>query len=180
MSDIRVKKAFTLIELVIVIVIVSATYFLVFSTNSFNTQTNNKKISLENLKDKLLTTYDFSESLEFICIDDSFDCYVKVDGVLQEKEILNSFFSEKPEVYEYESRQTLKQFDEIRINDVDYDVVFKFSINNDFKTNEFILVTLENKVYIFNSIYDKPSTYESLSDAFEVFNKNIVEVKDAF
>lgn len=180
MSDIRVKKAFTLIELIIVIVIVSATYFLVFSTNSFNTQTNNKKISLENLKVSLLNTYEFSQKLEFLCIDDSFDCYIKIDGLVSEEKIVSKFFSQKPEVYEYEERQTLKEFDEIRVNEVDYDVVFNFSINDDFKTNEFILDTLEDKVYVFNSIYDKPSTYDSLSDAFEIFNKNIVEVKDAF
>jgi len=180
MTDIRVKKAFTLIELIIVIVIVSATYFLVFSTNSFNTQNNNKKISLENLKQTLFDKYDFSQSLEFICIDSTFDCYLKVDGVISDKKLVSNFFTNKPEIYEYEAIETIKEFDSIKINDVDYDVVFRFIINSDYKTNEFILDTLKNKVYIFNSIYEKPLVFEELSNAFEIFNKNIVEVKDAF
>lgn len=179
MSNIRVK-AFTLIELIIVIVIISTTYFLVFSTNSFNSNTQNKKISLENLKKTLLDTYEFNKNLEFICIDDSFDCFVKIDNTLNETKVVEKFFSVKPEVYEYDQIQVQKEFDTLRVDDIDYDVVFKFKINSDYKTNEFILDTLENKVYVFNSLYEEVFVYESLGDAFDMFNKNIVEVKDAF
>jgi len=59
MKLIRVKKSFTLIELIIVILIMSATYLLVFSTNSFNIKEQNQKLELDNLKDFLLKKFSF-------------------------------------------------------------------------------------------------------------------------
>jgi hypothetical protein len=53
MSLIRVKKSFTLIELIIVILIISVTYLLIFSNVSFNTKNKEEKVTLYNLEDFL-------------------------------------------------------------------------------------------------------------------------------
>ena len=72
------------------------------------------------------------------------------------------------------------EFKDIRIENFDYEVIFELKINNDYKTNEFILDTLENEVYVFNSIFTKPKIYKSLNEIFEVFKQEQIEVKDAF
>ena len=59
MSLIRVKKGFTLIELIIVIVLISTTYFLVFSNNNFNVKQDEKRLDLFNLKEYLIKNFQF-------------------------------------------------------------------------------------------------------------------------
>lgn len=180
MKLIRVKKSFTLIELIIVILIMSATYLLVFSTNSFNIKEQNQKLELDNLKDFLLKKFSFKKDLSFLCIDEDFSCYVKVDGKLDKDFKIEKFFKIKPEVYEYDKNERKMEFKELRVDNFNYDVIFELKINSDFKTNEFIVDTFENKVYVFNSIFTKPKIYNSLNESFETFNIQEIEVKDAF
>lgn len=65
MKFIRVKKAFTLIELIIVILITGVTYFLIFSNNSFSLKNTDKKVDLQNLKEFLLQNFSFEKKLSF-------------------------------------------------------------------------------------------------------------------
>lgn len=177
---VRVKKSFTLIELIIVILIISTTYLLIFSNSSFSIKNQEEKINLYNLKDFLLKKFDYKKELSFVCVEKDFVCYVKVDGKLVKDFKINNFFKKVPDIYEYKAKQKKLEFNDIRIENFDYEVVFELKINNDYKTNEFILDTLENEVYVFNSIFTKPKIYKSLSESFEVFNQEQIEVKDAF
>ena len=36
------------------------------------------------------------------------------------------------------------------------------------------------RLAVYNSVYEKAKIYESINDAFEVFEKNKLEVRDAF
>lgn len=180
MSLIGVKKGFTLIELVIVILIISIVYLLIFSNNSFNIKNQEEKITLYNLKDFLLKNFDFEKELSFLCIEKDFSCYVKTDGKIVEDFKINHFFIKIPDIYEYNIEERRVNFKDLRIENFDYKVVFELKINSDYKTNEFILDTLENKVYVFNSIFTRPKLYETLNESFEAFNLSQIEVKDAF
>ena len=177
---IRVKKAFTLIELIIVILIISTTYFFIFSNNNFNIKNQEEKITLYNLKDFLLKNFEFEKELSFLCIEKDFTCYVKTDGKIVEDFKINHFFKKTPDIYEYNIQERRVEFKDLRIENFDYKVVFELKINSDYKINEFILDTLENEIYVFNSIFTKPKFYQTLSESFEVFNLNQIEVKDAF
>lgn len=177
---IGVKKSFTLIELIIVILIISTTYLLIFSNSSFNIKSQEEKISLYNLKDFLLKKFDYEKELSFVCVEKDFVCYVKVDGKLVKDFKINNFFKKIPDIYEYKAQEKRLEFKDIRIENFDYGVIFELKINSDYKTNEFILDTLENEVYVFNSIFTKPKIYKSLNESFEVFNQEQIEVKDAF
>ena len=180
MSLIGVKKGFTLIELVIVILIISIVYLLIFSNNSFNIKNQEEKITLYNLKDFLLKNFEFEKELSFLCIEKDFSCYVKTDGKIVEDFKINHFFIKTPDIYEYNIEERRVNFKDLRIENFDYKVVFELKINSDYKTNEFILDTLENKVYVFNSIFTRPKLYETLNESFEAFNLSQIEVKDAF
>lgn len=176
----KVKKSFTLVELLIVIVLISTTYFLVFSSNNFSVKSKNEYINLDNLKEYLLKNFQFNKKLLFFCIEDDYTCYIKADGVLNKGFEIKNFFSIAPLVYEYAKEEKTIVYDTIQIDSMNYDVIFKYEINSDYKTNEFILDTQEDRVYVFNSIYEKPKFYKSLNQAFETFNTNEIEVRDAF
>jgi|GEM_PF-582921 len=180
MSLIRVKKAFTLIELIIVIVLISTTYFLVFSNNSFSVKKDEKILDLFNLKEYLLNNFEFEKELSFLCIEDDFSCYIKKDGILDKDFKVTNFFKTKPDIYEYNSDEKKVEFEELRVDNANHDVIFELKINSDYKTNEFMADTLNSEIFVFNSIFTKPKIYKSLNESFEVFNINKTKVKDAF
>lgn len=176
-----VKKAFTLVELILVVILIFTTmYFFVFSNSVFKVKNQENKFSLIEIK-KYLKNIEFSNRVSFVCIENNFDCFFRVDGKVIEDSKLEKVFNTKPEVYDYNSDQIIHDFQTIRINDIDYDVVFELELNNDYKfTKELILDTLEDKVYVYNSIFEKAKFYENIGDAFDVFEKNKVEVRNAF
>lgn len=176
-----VKKAFTLVELVLVVILLFTTmYFFVFSSSTFKVKNQENKFSLINLKENL-KKLDFKNRVSFVCVENNFDCFLKVDDEVIEKSKIEQVFNTKPEVYEYNSDQIIVDFQPIRINDIDYDVVFELELNSDFKfVDEFVLDTLEDRVYVYNSIYETAKVYDSLGEAFDVFEKNKLEVRDAF
>jgi prepilin-type N-terminal cleavage/methylation domain-containing protein len=180
MGLIRVKKAFTLIELIIVIVLISTTYFLVFSNNNFNVKPNEKRLDLFNLKEYLLNNFEFEKELSFLCIENDFSCYIKRDGILDKDFKVTNFFKTKPYIYQYNSDEKKVEFEELRVDNANHNVIFELKISSDYKTNEFIADTLNNEVFVFNSIFTKPKIYKSLYESMDIFRINQKEVKDAF
>ena len=71
MTCIRSKKAFTLIEMIIVVIIMFTVYYLVFTNNSIGIKEEKKEINLLNLREFLLSNFIFKKELSFICIGDS-------------------------------------------------------------------------------------------------------------
>lgn len=180
MDLIRVKKAFTLIELIIVIILISTTYFLVFSNSTFNMKKDVEKLTLLNLKEYLLNNFEFEKELSFLCIEDEFSCYIKKDGILDKDFKVTNFFKTKPDIYEYNSDERKVEFEELRVDNVNHNVIFELKINNDYKTNEFIADTLDSEIFVFNSIFTKPKIYKFLYESIDTFIVNQKEVRDAF
>lgn len=180
MNLIRVKKAFTLIELIIVIVLISSTYFLVFSNNNFNIKADEKRLDLFNLKEYLLKKFPFEKNISFLCIEDKFSCFVKVDGKIDKDFKVLNFFKRIPDIYEYSASEKKVDFKELRVDNMNYNVIFELKINTDYKTNEFTIDTKDNNIFVFNSIFTKPKIYKSLYESKNTFKINQNEVKDAF
>lgn len=180
MDFIRVKKGFTLIELIIVIILISTTYFLIFSNTNFDVKKETKRLDLFNLKDYLLDNFEFEKEISFSCIEENFSCFIKVDDKLDKDFKVLNFFKIKPEVYEYSNIETKVDFKELRIDNLNHNVIFELKISADYKTNEFIIDTQDEKIFVFNSIFTKPKIYKTLNESFEVFNLNQLEVRDAF
>ncbi len=91
-----------------------------------------------------------------------------------------NFFKKVPDVYEYSSSEKKVDFKELRVDNMSYNVIFELKINADYKTNEFIIDTKDNNVFVFNSIFTKPKIYKTLGESLEVFDINKTKVKDAF
>lgn len=176
----RVKQAFTLIELMIVIILISVSYYLVFSNSNFKISNDSKNISILNIKKYLLENFEFEDELSFVCINEKLTCYVKIDGIIDEKLKIENLFENKPDIYKYQKEEQIIDYETIDINNISQDVIFELKINSDYKTNDLIVDTLNGKVYLFNSIFQDVKMYNSLQEVFETFNTNQLEVQDAF
>lgn len=176
---IRAKKGFTLIELIIVIVLISTTYLLVFSNNSFKVKRSEIKLDFYNLKEYLLRNFEFKNELKLSCIEEDLMCYIIVDGKANENLKIQKFLKKVPDVYKYNADRVKVDFGELKVNYMNYKVIFELKIDRDYKTNEFIVDTQDN-IFVFNSILAKPMLYKSLDESMEVFNINKIKVKDAF
>ena len=179
-NSVRVKKSFTIIELIVVIILIMSAYFLIFSNSNFTLKKDKVVLSLENLREFMLENFEFNDELSFVCIEENYECFFKIDEKLDEKSTIKNFFKEKPIVYEYNKELNLIKFGQVEINNTNEDIIFEFKINNDYKINEFILDTSEDKVYVFNSIFKEPKVYSSVNEVKDVFEKNGLEVKNAF
>ena len=161
MSTVNVnnKKSFSLIELVMVIVLIG-TVSSIMLPNLFKINIKNQ-IELDSLKRYLLSNYTFKKNISFTCIEKDLLCYVFIDGVREESAI-KDFFVHKPEVYSSAYPYDKIELKRVYISEFDErEVVFNFTINNDFKSNEFLL-DYDDKTYHYNSIKEKASIYDGI------------------
>ena len=92
------KKAFSLIELMIVIVIMGVIYTL--SVTSFNQKSEElSKVTLLNLKE-FMQNQKYEKNVKLLCLDDCKSCDVYVDGV--KSKTIEDFLDESVRVYRYE------------------------------------------------------------------------------
>lgn len=173
------KKAFTLMELIIVILIIGLVYSLIISSNNFNSKEYKEKLNLFNIKSHLLRNYEFKKRINFFCIKKDLSCYIKIDDDILDDVIIKDFFKKIPYVYEYRNDYTRIEFSPIKLVNNEEEVVFELVINDDFKSRDFV-VEKDEKFYLFNSIYETPIEYNSFNDIFSEIDSNIQEIKNAF
>ena len=179
-NSIQDKKAFTLIEVIIVIIITLLLYTLLWSNKDLEIKQEKVQISLLNLKNYLIKNFNFEKEIVFSCIEGSFNCYLKIDNKLQEDFLVEHFFVSKPNIYEYNKYKKELIFDDLKVNNFTYKVVFELKINQDYKMDEFIIDTLDGKVYLFNSIYQEPIIFKDFEEIVNNIEENKREVKNAF
>lgn len=169
------KKAFTLIELAIVIVLVSVVYILGFSNLSFFAK--QKEIKLQNLK-SYLQKQDFSKNLNLVCLDeDSELCLIYEDDVLT-KQIKNPF-GKIYSVYTLDNERKRVDFRDIKLKESFKRVVLNIYFDKQGKQSNYIIETQE-EVFISNSLKEQFLKYDSIGDYLDKAQKNISEVRDAF
>ena len=173
-------KAFTFLELLIVLVLVLSVYALLFTNFDFMSDKKKTVLSLKNLKVQLLEAYKFKKTLKLVCIEEGVECFVFLDGKITKKNKIEDLFKSEPEVYEYSSSLTRMDFKPVRFeNQEEYSVSFEYNINQDKKSDEMI-VDIEEKVFVFTAINDKATVLQSINDIPDMFEEKVTEVKDAF
>ncbi|MEA3314874.1 MAG: hypothetical protein U9Q30_03335 [Campylobacterota bacterium] len=173
------KGAFTLFEIMIVIIITIVLYS--FAINSFTKKSNSldDKVTLLNLKEMLLK-YDFDNIITIQCNNEDLSCMVFIDGTLQEDIKISNLFNDIPTIYKHNKELDKIEYPDLNLEDMQsYQIIFKYSCRDDRKCDEFI-VEDTNKIYIFNDINMKPIVYNYISDVDDYFDSKIEEVKDAF
>jgi type II secretory pathway pseudopilin PulG len=153
------KKAFSLFELILVIILIGIVYSLVLG--KLDKKQNLTINKIENLKDILSSN---SQSIELIV----FDKCSRVIINNKEKDFDKTLFKDI-EVYTVEN-DTLKrvEFAPISINDKIYDVCLKFKIFKNGSSSSFI-IKKDEKYIVFFPYFKNSEVFTNESDAIEAY-----------
>jgi len=160
----RKITAFTLTEILIVLVIISAIAIIIPKIDI--------KLKEIDLKDKILSI-NFKKTLDIKCIDNCNECLVYIDNNLTKKiKLFNS------NIKVYDKNLNEKVFDSIEIDFEIKDVCFGISLNSSKRFDDFIIYQ-NGKYYLYSYLEDK-KVFDSLEDIKD-YNQNLIqEIKDAF
>jgi len=159
------KKAFSLIELLIVIVIIGVVYTLAIRTLDRTADTK-IRVTLENLKE-YLASLEYDENAKVLCLDDCDSCRVLLDN--KEANILNGFVDSSVKKYRYDFYQGMQIImDDVYFNrdGIEEDVCFSYEINKN-GVGEQIFIEFHNKVYDYSSYFGKTPVYNTLAEAMD-------------
>jgi len=169
------RGAFSLIELMIVIVIMGVVYTL--SVNSFKSVgEESSSVNLNNLKEYLVSLK-AKKNAKILCLDECSSCDILVDG--EKKAVLDDFLDDSVVVYRYEYLTGVQEkMKEIYFNedDVQEDVCFSYSVDSK-GVGDQVLVEFREKVYDFTNYFEGTQTYENMQEAIQSKEKLIEEVR---
>lgn len=159
------KRAFSLIELLIVIVIMGVVYTLAINNFSrLSDQSNN--LSLANLKE-YLSSLDFENEAKLVCLDDCSVCDIYLDG--NKSKSIEGLLDSSVKSYRYESSYGFVEQDpEVFFNKdgVEESVCFTFSVDNEGVADQ-VLVGYKENYYDMSTYLTPTQVYRTMGDAQE-------------
>ncbi len=167
------RFAFSLLELMIVIFIISFAYLLIFSSMK-KAQEKPKALQVSNLRSLLLSgELRYSDS-EFFCIDKSKSCYIYKDGETDkyEEDIALGDLS----VYYLDDEESLQEFDFGRYHDRRVSLRFKTYHNG--SSSQMIIKSREG-IYYLPSFFGKSTKVDSLDKGKEMWIANKERLEDS-
>ena len=151
------KKAFSLIELLIVILIIGIVYTI--SVGNFEkVKDESKKLTLQNLKE-YLQGLPHEKSAELLCLDDCSECKVLVDG--EKFKELDDFLDKSVRSYRYDFSYGMVEVEK------DDDVCFSYSVDKK-GVGQQVIVEYKDLFYDFSTYLSPVGVYNSLQEATEV------------
>ena len=158
------KAAFSLLELLIVIVIIGVVYTLAI-TNLKNVGENSELLpSFKNLKEYLASYKENNlQTVQMICLDTCSECNILLDG--KKIKTIKSFFDTTVQSYRYDFLTGVTElkndvyFDE---KNVQKDVCFSFSLYPN-KVAQQIIIQYKNKIYDYTNYFIPTQEYNSMA-----------------
>jgi len=169
------RSAFSLIELLIVVMIMGVVYSLSIQGLQ-KVEKGTAGVSLANLKEYMLSL-EYKKSVKLLCLDDCQSCDIFVDGV--KTQTLENFLDKSVKVYRYEFLQGVHEVShELYFNaeDVEENVCFSYGIDKQ-GIGEQVLVEYKNAVYDFTPYFTSTGKYSSIAHVIEEKEKRIQEVQ---
>ena len=161
------KKGFSLIELMIVIVIIGVVYTL--AVTNIQSLAEQKMIpSFSNLKEYLHSFIkEDAQTARLLCLDDCSECSVYVDGV--KGKTTESFFDSSVEVYRYDFLQGSQVIEPpvyFNEEDVQERVCFSYEIDKNLIGDQ-VMIVYKDKAYDYTTYFTQTPVYDSLSELVE-------------
>ena len=156
------KKAFTLIELIIVVIIMGVVYNLAI-VNITKANDTKQKLTLRTLKE-YLAKIPHHEYSELVCLDDCSICKIVVDGNVTDE--IKNIVDENVQMYRYDDRDgPVKVEPRIYFNseDVEQHVCFDYKMFRN-GVGDQIFVENREKYYDFTRYFEKTTVYETMED----------------
>jgi len=175
------SKAFTLVELILVVLLIFLIYFFAYHYISFDKYKPIKtKISLMNLKEQLLKI-NFKKNISLKCFNDGKVCLLFKDGEKQALGKIENFFQAKPQVYEYSNKEKEIVYSPVYIKDFEFSrPCFVYNISSFYKSSQLIVQTKNQGIYIFNPIFTKPKKVKNFDQVSSYFQDTKDKARDAF
>ncbi len=173
------KRAFSLIELLIVVVIMGLVYSLAVS-NFQRVGDEAAKVTLGTLKE-YLQTLPREKNAKLLCLDNCSSCDVYVDGVKSEEldGKFDDLLDESVEVYTYDfSYGTQLKRKEVYFNqeNVDEEVCFSYEVDKK-GVGDQVFVAFKKVIYDFSPYFTSTLKYDSLEEAVEARESLVRELK---
>lgn len=171
------KKAFSLIELMIVIVIIGVVYTLLVGSFKSVAKPTKKQLSLLNLK-KHLQEIPHSSSVKLLCLDDCSSCDIFVDEEKYNEEPIENFLDKSVDIYNYNFSTGVYEVDKkIYFNSegVEENICFSYSVDKR-GVGEQLIVEFKDKIYDFSTFLGSTPVYDSLEELVDAKEKLSQEV----
>ncbi len=164
----RDHKAFSLVELLIVILIVSLVYFLGFS-NIEKSSSKPKALTPLNLKSTIVKSDIFQGEGSLVCIDKCRSCYIRKDVNSPFEPYENKIDLKNIEAYTLDARDTLQEIEYGRYKDEKICLVLHFYRNG---SSTQIILKQDDSIYFLPAFFDDAQKVGSLEEAKELWLKN--------
>ena len=164
----RSRKAFSLIELLIVILIISLVYFLGFS-NIEKSESKPKALTALNLKSTIVKSDLFQGEGSFVCIDKCRSCYLRKDINSPFEAYENRIDLKNIEAYTLDARDNLQKIEYGRYQDEKICLALQFYRNG---SSTQIILKQDDDIYFLPAFFDDAQKVASLEEAKELWLKN--------
>jgi len=169
------SKAFTLIELIIVILIISLVGFMVFS-EVVKQEQKVDTLKISNLSNTLRTLFQSDEDIEFFCIEKSTDCYIAKGANITPYEG-NIALGTALKVYKMDKENHLVHVEEFgRIKDKK--ITLRYTLYANGSSTQMVLENNQG-LYYFPSYFGEAQEVEDLDVAKELWIKPQYNIKDS-
>jgi len=159
------KKAFSLIELLIVILIIGIVYTI--SIGNFEKVKNKTtKLTLANLKE-YLQSLPYERSAELLCLDDCRECKILLDG--ENFKELDNFLDKSVKSYRYDFFYGMIEVEKQN------DICFSYGVDKK-GVGQQVIVEYKKQFYDFSTYLSPVSVYSSLQEATDAKENLIQEV----
>jgi prepilin-type N-terminal cleavage/methylation domain-containing protein len=174
------RGAFSLIELLIVVVIIGLVYSLALPNFELLQRYKQTPVSLASLPE-FLQNIPHEQSISFLCIDACKECFVLSDDarVKEYDAAFKNFLTDDVALYTYDMAQGMQKkelgfyFKDAYTSE---ELCFAYTINEQKKGNE-LFISYHDKVYDYTSVFN-PKVYVSLQEASDArvnFEKEVLE-----
>jgi len=170
------RKAFTLIELIVVVLIISLVGFMVFAEVKKQEERADKVTPLS-LRSALKKSFgEYHEEIEFFCVHKSKDCYIARGAeILPYEGLIN--LGKEVEVYRLDKHDQMVQMEEFgRIKDEK--ITFRYTLHANGTSTQMVITNSEG-IYYMPSYFGKPQEVESLDEAKRLWIKPDYDLSDS-
>lgn len=167
----RIKRGFTLFELLLVIVIMTSSYLLIIP---FLQQTKAKHFEFQDLK-AYLKSFDLHHKVTLVCIKDCKKCYIftgnqKIETNVIQSDLVSYAFNNR---YLEEVDFTAPEF-----FDPHEKICFKYQVDSPNNLGDELFVKYQDKIYYFSPYFNETVVYKDLSEAAEKYKILLDKLKD--
>ena len=168
------REAFTLFELLLVLIIISLVYYLVVPASLFR-EKRGKQFSFKELKSYLLT-FGKSDKITLLCTDECRKCKIYDNNKTIDTNILKN---KRVEAYTYKDNYLNSiRFTAPKLVDTYEEICLKYSYYPKKDIGDELFAKYDGKVYYFSPYFQDTKVFNSLEDAREFYEKNLRRLRD--